>query len=119
MKIINLWQYPEDGKHQECLIDLPFKITKGADSFIYYEKNSDKDYKIYNSAEKWVNKVDNRWIAIPNSDANFSLKEIFVIKPNKNLDKVISQCEKCYIRSLEMEIKRIKKELSKYKNKEV
>lgn len=113
-EIKNIKNYPENGKHQECITNLPFDITKGLDSFIYYKHQSDKDYKEYNSEKRCGDKVDNRWIATLNSSANESLKECFSVKLHKDLDKVLVWCERCYILSLEMEIKRLKKEYGTY-----
>ena len=37
--IINLKDYPQDGNHQECLTQMPIKITKGEDGFPYTTVN--------------------------------------------------------------------------------
>ena len=113
-KIENLSTYPTDGNHKKCITKLPFIITKGNDPFIYYEHESDKNWKEYNSEKEFGNKVDARWIVILSDNANFSLKECFTVKLNKDLNKILKWCERCYILSLELEIKRLKKEYKTY-----
>ena len=108
-EITTITDYPDDGKHQECYIGLPFDIRKGEDSYQYIVKGVKK---MYNSS-KSTNKIDDRWIVhLEKGCGNKSLKNIFEIKLNKDLNKIISYCRKIYMRSLEMEIKRIQTELN-------
>lgn len=115
--IKNTRHYPKNGKHQTCIIDLPFDITKGCDSFIYKEKFDSKKYKEYNSEKEWGDDVDNRWIALidkTHAKMNKSLEKCFSVKLSHDLDKLLKWCERCYILSLEMEIKRLRKEYQTY-----
>jgi len=105
--------YPDNGKHQECFVDFPFLIRKGADGYYYRNKkgvelkyNLDKNYKI----------IDKRWIVHLKDTANSSLCEIFEIKVHKDLDVIIKYCTKVYLKSLKLEIKRIEKELNYIKD---
>ncbi len=103
--------YPSDGKHQECYIGLPFQIRKGEDG--YHNRNKkgiERKYNIYKSETK----IDERWICQLTEEANESLEKIFEIKANKDLDVIIKYCVDKYKKSLELEMKRIKKELSLY-----
>lgn len=103
--------YPETGKHQECYIGLPFQIRKGEDGYHYRnKKGAELKYNIYKSETK----TDKRWICHLTEEANESLNKIFEIKANKDLDTIIKYCVDKYKKSLELEMKRIKKELSLY-----
>ncbi len=113
-KIENLRYYPDDGKHQKCFTKLPFTITKGTDSFLYYDRDDSKEYKEYNSYEQFKDRVDPRWIACIKPIANESLKKMYKTVLHKDLYKVLEKCEILYIASLEMELVRIKKELKSY-----
>jgi len=106
MLITNLKNYPINGKHQECLINLPFKITKGEDQFYWNDKKGNEHkYNIFKNA----NKIDQRWIVFLKKDyCNPSLKKIFEIKVNKDLNKIIDYCFKIYQKSLKLELKRLK-----------
>ena len=107
-KISTIKNYPDDGNHQVCEIGLPFCIRKGQDSYTYNDKNGkEKHYNNFKSA----NKVDSRWICHLKENASESLSEIFEIKCNKKLEVIINYCVKTYIKSLKMEVKRIKLEL--------
>jgi len=102
--------YPDDGNHIECEIELPFEIRKGEDGYFWNDKNGkERSYNIFKS-----DKIDDRWIVHLTEDANKSLQQIFEIKVNKSLDKIIDYCITVYVKSLKMEIKRINKELIKY-----
>lgn len=100
--------YPDDGNHQECHIDYPFFIRKGADGY-YYRNKKGKELK-YN-LNKDYRRIDKRWIVHLKEKANSSLCEIFEIKAHKDLDVIIKYCEKIYLKSLKMEIKRLQKEM--------
>ncbi len=113
-KIETLWGYPDNGKHQKCFTKLPFTITKGADSFLYYDYYNSKEYKEYNRYKDFKDSVDQRWIAVIKPEANESLKAIYKTLLHKDLYKVLEKCEILYIASLEMELVRIKKELKTY-----
>lgn len=112
--IYNLKDYPDDGNHQECFMDLPFKVTKGEDAFIYTIK--EKEYT-YNKSGN-----DQRWFCNLKYELDFyvspSLEEIFEFKVHKDLNIILEYCRKLYVKSLKMEIKRSKQELKKYKDNE-
>lgn len=99
--------YPNDGKHQECITTLPFEIRKGEDGYVYTDNNGvRKKYNMF----KTEGKIDERWICHLAGYTNQSLEEIFSIKVDKNLDVILKHCYKLYKTSLEMELLRIKNE---------
>ena len=101
-EIIPLKNYPDNGKHQRCVTELPFDITKGEDRFCYEDKDGKRHH--YNSGEE----TDERWIVfVSASQSNISLKKIFKIKVNKDLNVILDYCVKIYKKSLEMELVRI------------
>lgn len=103
--------YPDDGNHLECDIGLPFEIRKGEDGYYYLQK-SGKERK-YNLPS--YNKIDDRWIVNLKGDkASPSLIQMFDIKVNRDLDKIIDYCVNLYKKSLVAELERIKKELKEY-----
>jgi hypothetical protein len=100
--------YPDDGKHQECWIDLPFQIRKGEDGYYYKKKGKEYKYNMF----KDENKIDDRWICWIDSDkdrVNPSLTKIFEIQVGRNLDKIVDYCYDIYLKSLVMELDRVKK----------
>lgn len=102
--------YPDDGKHLECDIGLPFEIRKGEDGYFWIDKHGkEKSYNVFKGG-----KIDDRWIVHLTKKANPSLMKIFEIKINKDLDKIIDYCVQLYIKSLKMEIARLTKELKSY-----
>ena len=105
--IETLINYPDNGKHQFIKCDYPFNISKGHDGFFYTDHTGLE--KKYNMSKG--NKIDDRWILFLKKKASPSLKKIFKIKVNKDLGKVLEYCEKMYISSLKMEIKRLTAEL--------
>ncbi len=102
--IKNLKTYPQDGKHQECIIaGLPFDISKGRDSYTYLNKKG---------KETWYggpSKTSDKWICHLTEQANNSLFEIFEIEQSKDLDKLVNYCIDLYIKSLSMEIQKVNK----------
>ena len=103
--IITIRNYPENGKHQECLIDMPFQIRKGEDGYQYRDKSGNqKEYNLYKNEDK----IDERWICHLTEDANDFLHNIFEVKCNKDLDIIIKYCLEMYEKSLELEINRLK-----------
>ena len=109
-KIKTIENYPDDGKHLECFIPLPFQIRKGEDG--YYWKDNKGNEHAYNIFED-ENRVDDRWIVhLRPEELNPSLIKIFEIKVNKNLDEILKYCIDVYRKSLKMEMKRIDKLLN-------
>jgi len=111
--IFTIQNYPDDGKHQECKIGLPFEIRKGEDGYFWVDKNGkEQSYNIFKS-----DKIDSRWIVHldKNSYINPSLNKIFEIKVNKDLDKIIDYCVFIYVKSCKLEIKRLQNEILRYK----
>lgn len=105
--------YPDNGKHLECNLNLPFQIRKGEDGYCYRNKKGiEITYNIYKSETK----IDERWICHLIAGSNESLETIFEIKASKDLDVIIKYCVDTYKKSLELEITRIKKELSLYQS---
>jgi hypothetical protein len=109
--IITIQDYPGDGKHQECYINLPFQIRKGEDGYCWMDKKG-KEHK-YNLYEDG-NKVDDRWIIDLTNDASFALEDIFEIKVDKDIEKIIQYCVNIYRKSLEIELERVRNEFSDY-----
>lgn len=107
--------YPDNGKHMECEISLPFDIRKGEDAYEYTIKGISKMYNVFKSETK----IDDRWIVHLKEQSNESLEKIFEIKLNKDLYVILSYCKKIYIKSLKMEIKRIQLDLKKINDEEV
>jgi hypothetical protein len=105
--------YPDNGKHLECNIGLPFKIRKGEDGYVYYDKNGkEKLYGYKKIKNNYIHKTDDRWIAHINGNRlgyNNSLIEIFEIQVNKDLDKIVDYCFKTYEKSLNLELLKLKK----------
>lgn len=100
--------YPDNGKHQECVVDYPFVIRKGEDGYYYKDKKSiEHKYNL----NKDYNKIDNRWIVHLKEGANLSLIKIFEIKAHKDLNIILEYCKKLYLKSLKMEIKRLENEI--------
>lgn len=105
--IISIDNYPDDGNHLECVLDLPFEIRKGEDGYIWLDKNGvEHKYNMY----KTDHRIENRWIVHLRRDANNSLNEIFEVRMNKDLNKIVKYCVTLYLKSLEMEKERVQKE---------
>lgn len=108
--IVTLKNYPDNGKHQRCETIYPFDISKGMDGFYYNNsKGEEQKYNMFVSE-----KIDERWIAFVEKKASPSLKKIFKTKLHKDLNVILEYCDKLYIRSLKMEIKRLRKELKEF-----
>jgi len=106
--IQNIPNYPLNGNHLECVIEMPFAIYKGVDPFWYTDKNG-KEHKYGGKTHP-----DKRWVCgLRPSGGNVILESIFYIKAHKDLDKILAYCKKKYIKSLKMELKRIEKEVEK------
>lgn len=105
-EVRTLKNYPDNGKHQVCKIDLPFDITKGEDGFYWVDKNGvQHKYNLFSTKSK----VDDRWIAtIKEGVLNPSLIKLFDTKVHKDLNVVVDYCKKTYIKSLNQELQRVK-----------
>ena len=106
--------YPDNGKHLECKIDLPFLIRRGEDGYIYTDKNGVE--KLYGMEKKkdgsYIHKTDSRWIVHIDGNGNGKginkcLEGIFEIMVNKDLDKIVDYCFKIYEKSLKLELLRL------------
>jgi len=95
--------YPDDGNHLEYVTDLPFCIRVGEDGYYYYEDGVEKKYNLGNKTTK-------TWICHLKKGANRSLKAIFKVKTGK-METLVEYCEKLYLKSLHMEVKRIMDEI--------
>lgn len=111
-KIKNLKNYPENGKHLECIINLPFEIKKGEDGYYYYDKNGQQHkYNLFDDPDK----VDDRWIInLSENSSLYFVDKFFEIKTSKDLDKLVGYAAKTYIKALQSEINRVKKEFKDY-----
>ena len=99
-----LKDYPDNGKHLQCVLgNLPFEIRKGADGYYYMVDDEEYSYNLDGN--------DQRWIVHLNLFANESLRSIFKVQVNESLDIIVDYCIEIYKKSLELEIKRLKKEL--------
>jgi len=103
-EIKNLKDYPNDGNHQEVVWDLPFEIRKGEDGYWF---TVDGKERIYNMGKTPTSK----WIVNLKPNASDSLKKIFKIRLSFEYEKLIEYCIPLYKQSLQMEIKRLTKEL--------
>ena len=106
-KIINIPNYPKDGKHQEILWDLPFEIRKGEDGYWFTVDGKEHTYNMGKT-------TTSKWIVNLKLNASDSLKKIFKIKLSFEYEKLIEYCIPLYKQSLEMELKRITKELKSF-----
>jgi hypothetical protein len=108
--IATIENYPDDGNHLECHIQLlPFDIKRGEDGYYYTDKKGiERKYNLF----KNENKIDDRWIVHIDGDApgaNRSLRDIFNIMVDKDLDKIVDYCFDIYEKSLELEKKKVEK----------
>lgn len=110
--------YPDNGKHLECHIPLPFMIRKGEDGYYYRRKGKEYKYNLFKG-----DKIDDRWIVHLDGrgchNISPSLERIFEIQVGKDLDKIVDYCFKIYRKSLNMEFDRlveIEKELDASSN---
>ena len=112
--ISNLETYPQNGKHQKCVVGgLPFIFTKGEDTFYWNDKKG-KTHK-YNTYKN-PDKIDERWVIFIDVRKKTSyLNRIFEIKVNKNLDKLIEYGIKIYKKALIAEIKDFNKNFPEQK----
>lgn len=108
--IYNIPEYPDNGNHQECFTDLPFRITKGEDRFPYRIKGKEYQYNKSGKDQRWFCELVEGYIGILSP----SLEEIFEIKVHKDLNVILEYCRKIYLKSLELERKRIISEINKY-----
>jgi len=101
--------YPDNGKHLECHIPLPFDIKRGEDGYYYRDhKGVERKYNLYKDDRK----IDDRWIVHIDGDAlgvTESLIRIFHIMVDKDLDKIVDYCLDIYERSLKLEQERLKR----------
>ena len=112
--ITNLETYPQNGKHQKCIVDgLPFYFTKGENPFYWEDKNG-KIYQYNNYTDP--NKVDERWVIfIDEKKSALYIRKNFEIKANKDLDKLIAYGIKLYKKTLIFEIKKFNKNFPEQK----
>ncbi len=105
-EIYNHGDYPQTCEHQICETILPFKIEKGCDSFV----NVPIHGKVitYGIDKKGNYKTDKRWLCELSDGANPSLEKIFVVQCHTNLEKILKYCTRIYLKSLRMEIERVK-----------
>lgn len=110
--ITTIRNYPDDGRHLECHLPLPFDIKRGEDGYYYHDKRGKEcKYNLFKSEGK----VDDRWIVHLDKTENAvdginpSLERIFHIMVDKDLDKIVDYCFEVYEKSLEMEKKRLEK----------
>lgn len=101
--------YSDDGNHLECHLPLPFQIRRGEDEYIYRDKHGiEKKYNIFKG-----DKIEKRWIAHLTDGGyhgiNPSLEEIFEIKVDADLDRLVNYCFRMYEKSLKLEAQRLKK----------
>lgn len=99
----NIKNYPDDGDHMECtFLDIDIDIRRGVDSFTYFDENMER--KVYNESGDG----SKRWVCTLHSRKNISLNSIFVVKEFDLLDDAIEYSYNMYMKSLSMEIDRIK-----------
>lgn len=99
----NIKNYPDDGDHMECtFLDIDIDIRRGVDSFTYFDENMER--KVYNESGDG----SKRWVCTLHNRKNISLNSIFVVKEFDSLDDAIEYSYDMYMKSLSMEIDRIK-----------
>lgn len=112
--IENLKYYPQDSNHQKCTLydvssnELPFQITKGKDAYWYADEKGEEHFYGNKSGVP-----DKRWIVHLKDFANPSLRTIFKIKTSRSLETLVKYCRKLYLRSIDMEIRRLQEIKSK------
>lgn len=102
-KIKTIKNYPDNGKHQECVTDLPVKIKKGEDGYLYF---IDGVVTEYNKGDE----LDQRWICHAQGNASISFKKIFKPKAHEDLNVILKYCVDLYLDSLAMEETRIREQ---------
>ncbi|MCP4665134.1 MAG: hypothetical protein GY849_02115 [Deltaproteobacteria bacterium] len=115
--ITTIEHYPDNGKHQQCNVNAPFNIRKGQDGYYYDKNQKEKAYNLHEETKTGKCTPTKKWICHLTEGASESLKKIFYIKESVNLEIILKHCTKLYIKSLKLEIKRIKSELLDLKNK--
>lgn len=104
-EIKTMKNYPEDGKHQEVVWDLPFEIRRGEDGYWYTVDGKERTYNMGKT-------TTSKWIVNLKSNASDSLKKIFKIRTALEYEKLIEYCIPLYKQSLQMEIVRLNKEFN-------
>jgi hypothetical protein len=110
--ISTIENYPDDGNHLECHISLPFDIKRGEDGYYYTDKKGIEHTYNLKDINNLNRKTDDRWIVHINGNApgaNRSLRDIFNIMVDKDLDKIVDYCFDIYEKSLELEKKKVEK----------
>lgn len=103
--------YPDDDNHLECHLPLPFEIKRGGEE-------DKRDVEAKNSLFK--SETNDKWTVHLKTGENEthginpSLKRIFRVKVNKNLNKIINYCFDIYEKSLELEKKRLEELRKKF-----
>lgn len=103
-------KYPDNGNHLEYVTDLPFSIRVGENGYYYYQDGVEKKYNLGDKTTK-------TWICHLKQGANPSLRSIFKIKTGK-MESLVWYCEKLYLKSLQMEVKRLKDEIRERSQKD-
>lgn len=86
-------------------------IRRGIDPFTYFDEN-DKE-KVYNESGNGYK----RWVCTLSNKRNRSLSSIFVVKEFDLLDDAIEYSYNIYMKSLSMEIDRIKDKMENLKKR--
>ena len=109
--VSNLEGYPWDGKHQHVIWDLPIKVVKGVDTFVYYDSKGKERW--YNKRALGTSPIDQRWFAyvdrtfhmtsLDSEDINRLLSKVV----HNDLTKVVEHCIKVYKKVLKAELKHL------------
>ena len=100
-EIVHLNGYPKNGKHQECLIDLPFEVTRGKDFGPYTNEN---DGRVIHDADI----VDKRWEAVDMLGKDI-FPGVYSGLVDANLEVLLKKLTKIYKKYLKAELARIKR----------
>lgn len=110
--VSNIKNYPNDGNHEACtFFDMDINIRRGVDPFTYFDENDQK--KVYNESCNG----SKRWVCTLSNKRNRSLSSIFVVKEFDLLDDAIEYSYNMYMKSLSMEIDRIKDKMEYLKKR--
>ena len=112
-RVCTIINYPDDGNHQNCFIDMPFfQIRKGEDGYAYNTKKGvGKHYNLHPNPKRGEWKPTKMWIVNLHSNSSDNLERIFEIKTSKSEDILIDYCQKVYVKYLKAEIKEMQEEL--------
>lgn len=113
--VSNIEGYPWDGKHQQVIWDLPIKVVKGVDTFMYYDSKGKERW--YNKRALGTSPIDQRWFAyvdrtfhmtsLDSEDINRMLSKVV----HKDISKVLKHCIKVWKKVMRTELEYLNRPL--------